>query len=67
MPSSSRRRQVTDPEDESLLVWGILKAGEPPRQLIEGGEYYVLKVVPRVMKVGDVLLQLEASGPVAAA
>lgn len=39
---------VTDPEDESLIVWGILKAGEPPRQFIEGGEYYVLTVVQQV-------------------
>jgi hypothetical protein len=39
-----------------------LKAGEPARQLIEGGEYYVLKVVPYVAKVGDVLEQLEAEG-----
>jgi hypothetical protein len=41
-------------------VWGILRAGEPARQFVEGGEYYVLKEVPYVAKVGDVLEQIEA-------
>ncbi|GAX78407.1 hypothetical protein CEUSTIGMA_g5849.t1 [Chlamydomonas eustigma] len=52
---------VTDPDDENLVVWGILKVDEPPRQFIEGGEFYVLKKVPYVKKVGDVLDDLEAS------
>ncbi|GAX77221.1 hypothetical protein CEUSTIGMA_g4667.t1 [Chlamydomonas eustigma] len=52
---------VTDPDDENLVVWGILKVEEPPRQFIEGGEFYVLKKVPYVKKVGDVLDELEAS------
>lgn len=42
---------VTDPEDETLVVWGILKADEGPRQFIEGGEFYVLKVVEYIQKV----------------
>jgi len=46
---------VTDPEDDNLVVWGILREGEPPRQLIENGEFYLLKLVPYVAKVGDVL------------
>jgi hypothetical protein len=43
-------------------VWGILREGEPARQFIEGGEYYVLKKVPYVTRVGDVLEQIEAGG-----
>ncbi len=46
---------VTDPDDENLVVWGILRSDEPPRQFIEGGEFYVLKKVAYVKKVGDVL------------
>jgi cytochrome c oxidase subunit 5b len=52
---------ITDPEDDSLVVWGILRAYEPPRQFVEGGEFYVLNLVPYVSKVGDVLEQIEAS------
>lgn len=51
---------VTDPEDDTLVVWGILKAGEPPRQFIENGEFYVLQLVEYVKKVGDVREELEA-------
>ncbi|KXZ49456.1 hypothetical protein GPECTOR_21g682 [Gonium pectorale] len=51
---------VTDPEDDTLVVWGILKEGEPPRQFIENGEFYVLKQVEYVKKVGDVVEELEA-------
>ncbi len=43
-------------------VWGILRAGEPARQFIEGGEYYVLLQVPYVAKVGDVIELLEGGG-----
>jgi hypothetical protein len=42
-----------------LQVWGILRENEPPRQFIEGGEFYVLKKVPYVQRVGDVLEQIE--------
>lgn len=52
---------VTDPEDDNLVVWGILRDGDPPRQLIEGGEFYMLKKVPYVKKVGDVLEEVDAS------
>lgn len=52
---------VTDPEDDTLVVWGILKAGEPPRQFIENGEFYLLQMVEYVKKVGDVREELEAS------
>ena len=51
---------VTDPDDENLVVWGILRESDPPRQFIEGGEFYVLKKVPYVRKVGDVLDEIEA-------
>lgn len=34
-----------------VQVWGILRANEPPRQFVEGGEFYVLNVVPYVTKV----------------
>uniref|UniRef100_A0A7S0WG26 Uncharacterized protein n=1 Tax=Chlamydomonas leiostraca TaxID=1034604 RepID=A0A7S0WG26_9CHLO len=51
---------VTDPEDDNLVVWGILRANEPPRQFIEGGEFYVLKEVPAILKVGDVIAEIEA-------
>lgn len=46
---------VTDPEDDTLVIWGIIKMGEPPKQLVPGGEFFVLKKVNRVPKVGDVL------------
>lgn len=60
---------VTDPEDDNLVVWGILKEGEGPRQFVENGEYYTLKRVAKVVKVGDVLSALEggqAATPLAA-
>lgn len=44
-------------------MWGILREGEPPRQFIEGGEYYVLHKVSYVTRVGDVLEQLEGGAP----
>lgn len=46
---------VTDPEDDTLVIWGIIREGEPPRQLVAGGEFFTLKRVDRVPKVGDVL------------
>lgn len=45
-----------------LQVWGILRANEAPRQFIEGGEFYVLKEVPQIAKVGDVLALEAGSG-----
>ena len=36
---------VPDPADDSIIWWGTIKEGEPPKQLIEGGEYFVLKKV----------------------
>lgn len=47
VPSTEAERiiGVTDPDDDNLVVWGILKAADPPRQFVEGGEFYVLKEV----------------------
>ncbi|QDZ18546.1 subunit 4 of mitochondrial cytochrome c oxidase [Chloropicon primus] len=36
---------VTDPEDDSIVVWDFIRQGEPPKQIIENGEYFVLKQV----------------------
>lgn len=52
---SERIIGVTDPEDDTLVIWGIIREGEPPKQLVAGGEFFSLKRVPRVDKVGDVL------------
>ena len=35
-----------DPDDDSLVWWGIIESGEPPKQIIEGGEYFVLTKDP---------------------
>lgn len=37
---------VPDPDDDSIVIWGVIKENEPPKQLVEGGEYFVLKKVP---------------------
>jgi hypothetical protein len=37
---------VPDPEDDCLVVWELIKENEPPKQIIPGGEYFVLKHVP---------------------
>ena len=34
---------VPDAEDDSTIWWGTLKAGEPPKQITQNGEYFVLK------------------------
>lgn len=34
---------VPDPDDDSLVWWGVIKEGEPPKQIVEGGEFFVLK------------------------
>jgi len=52
---SERIIGVTDPEDDTLVIWGIIREGEPPKQLVAGGEFFTLKRVDRVPKVGDVL------------
>ena len=46
-PKSSNAFGVPDPADDSIVWWGTVREGEPPRQIIEGGEYFVLK------KIGD--------------
>lgn len=46
---------MTDPEDDTLVIWGIIRESEPPKQLVAGGEFFSLKRVDRVAKVGDVL------------
>mmetsp|Transcript_34109 Transcript_34109/g.61494 ORF Transcript_34109/g.61494 Transcript_34109/m.61494 type:complete len:157 (-) Transcript_34109:164-634(-) len=51
---------VTDPEDDTIVVWGLVAQEEPPRQLIEGGDYFVCKKVDYIRKVGDVLEEIEA-------
>lgn len=57
VPSVERDRiiGVTDPEDDGLVIWGILTEGDPPRQLVEGGEYYVLQRVESIKRVGDLI------------
>ena len=32
-----------DPDDDSLVWWGIIEEGQPPKQIIDGGEFFVLK------------------------
>lgn len=34
---------VPDPSDDSIIWWGSVKNGKPPMQVIEGGEFFVLK------------------------
>lgn len=36
---------VTDPQDDTLVIWGIVREGEPPKQLVAGGEFFTLKKV----------------------
>lgn len=40
---SERIVGVTDLDDDSLVWWGVIEEGQPPKQIIEGGEYFVLK------------------------
>lgn len=47
----------TDPDDDNLVIWGILREGEPPKQFVQEGEYYQLKRVSYVKRVGDVLME----------
>jgi cytochrome c oxidase subunit 5b len=46
---------VTDPEDDSLVIWGILREGEEPRQFVEGGEFFMLQRVEDIPRVGDLI------------
>ena len=32
---------ATDPDDDSIVCWGLLEEGKPPLQI--GGEWFVLK------------------------
>lgn len=43
---SERIVGVTDPHDDSEVIWGLIKEGEPPRQLVPGGEFFILKRLP---------------------
>lgn len=63
----SRVIGVTDPDDDTLMIWGVLNAGDPPRQFVEGGEFFVLKSVLHVKRVGDALLEMEEAAEVAGA
>ena len=42
----SRIVGVPDPDDDSIVWWGLIEAGQPPKQIIEGGEFFVLKSLP---------------------
>ncbi|GMH36198.1 hypothetical protein BSKO_04066 [Bryopsis sp. KO-2023] len=41
--NSERIVGVPDPDDDSIVVWGVVKENEGPRQIVEGGEYFILK------------------------
>lgn len=43
---ASRIVGVPDPDDDSLVWWAMIEEGDGPRQIIEGGEYFVLKRIP---------------------
>ena len=43
--ASERIVGVTDTHDDSIVVWDTIRAGDPPRQIVEDGEYFVLKQV----------------------
>eukprot|EP00884_Botryococcus_braunii_P023286 jgi/Botrbrau1/9641/Bobra.0131s0018.1 len=36
---------VPDPADDAIIWWGKIKKGDPPRQIVEGGEFFVLKQI----------------------
>lgn len=40
---SERIVGVPDPYDDSIVWWGTIEEGQPPKQLVEGGEFFVLK------------------------
>ncbi len=37
---------VPDPDDDSIVWWGVVEEGQAPRQIVEGGEFFVLKRLP---------------------
>ena len=43
---SERVVGVPDPYDDSIIWWGRIEEGQPPKQIIEEGEFFVLKRVP---------------------
>lgn len=42
---SERVVGVPDPDDDSIIWWGNVKEGEAPKQIVEGGEYFVLEKI----------------------
>ncbi len=36
---------VPDPYDDSIIWWGTIEEGQPPKQIVETGEFFVLKKV----------------------
>jgi hypothetical protein len=34
------------PRPPLQVWWGVIEDGQPPKQIIEGGEYFVLKRIP---------------------
>lgn len=36
---------VPDPYDDSIIWWGSIEEGQPPKQIVETGEFFVLKRV----------------------
>ena len=34
---------VPDPYDDSIVWWDTIHAGQPPKQIIEDGEFFILK------------------------
>jgi hypothetical protein len=42
-------------------VWGIIREGDPPKQLVHKGEFFVLSRVDYVPRVGDVLDKAKGS------
>jgi hypothetical protein len=49
---------VPDPEDDCLVVWSLIKANEPPKQIIPGGEYFVRALRPGTPRATRSILQL---------
>ena len=40
---SERIVGVPDPYDDSIVWWGNIHEGDPPKQIVEGGEFFILK------------------------
>ena len=36
---------VPDPYDDSIIWWGVIEEGQPPKQIVDTGEFFVLKRV----------------------